>query len=494
MVMTRLLAISLLAAVAGCTMAPQYVRPESPVDGAYPSFGRANEKANSKEPQEVAAADIGWRDFFSDPLLQQLIERSLENNRDLRVAALNVEAARAKYRIQRSELLPNLSATGSGDIRRAPADVSATGQADVRRVYQVAGVTAAWEVDLWGRIRSLSDQALAEYMALDETRLATQMSLVAEVANAYIVLRADQELLRLTNDTLASRQRSFDLTKELVEAGSATELDLRQSEIALRSAEASQALYTRLAALDLNAVVLLIGQPLTPEMAAQLENANTLPDGIVPASLPSGLPSDLLARRPDIRAAESVLKGANANIGAARAAFFPAITLTGSGGTASASLGGLFDAGSQAWTFLPQISVPIFRGGALSANLDLAHVQKRIEIANYEKAIQVSFREVSDGLAGERTFDDQIRAESQLVSASEKTFDLARKRFDEGIDDYLAVLDAQRTLYGSQQALVRTRMNRLNNIINLYKALGGGWTEQTARAESRTAERSTTAS
>jgi multidrug efflux system outer membrane protein len=462
-------------------MAPKYDRPAAPIDTAYP-LGAAYVEPAAATPDDAITAEIGWRDFFRDPLLQQLIGISLENNRDMRKAALNVEAAQALYRIQRAEMLPNLGVSARGASERVPADLSTTGQSDVLRRYDVAGVTAAWELDLWGRIRSLNDRALASYLALDETRIATQMSLVSEVASAYLTLRADQELLRLTSDTLATQKRSYGLTTQLVEAGNSTQLDLRRAEIALRTAEANHAAYTRQAAKDRNALVLLLGQPLTPELSRQLDEAMALPDDIVPTGLPSGLPSELLARRPDIRAAEQMLIGANANIGAARAAFFPTISLTGSAGTASASLDGLFDSGSRAWSFLPQITLPIFRGGALRANLDVAHVQKRIEIANYEKSIQAAFAEVADGLAGKRTLDEQIRAEQLLVAASQKAYELAEQRFQEGVDDNLTVLDAQRTHYGTQQTLVRTRLTRLNNLIHLYKALGGGWTEHTVQS------------
>ena len=476
-----LASLTLAAALAGCTLAPRYERPAAPIGTAYPS-DPAHPAPEAGQPFDAAVADMGWRDFFRDPLLHRLIEISLDNNRDLRRAALNVEAAQALYRIQRAEMLPGVDAAASGASERVPAGLSATDSAYVSRRYDVAGVTAAWEIDLWGRIRSLSDQALATYLALDETRIATQMSLVSEVASAYLTLRADQELLRLTNDTLATQQRSFDLTAQLVEAGNSTRLDLRMAEIALRNAEANHAAYTRQAARDRNALVLLLGQPLTPELSRQLDEAAALPDGIVPTDLPAGLPSALLTRRPDIRAAEQMLRGANANIGAARAAFLPAISLTGSAGTASATLDGLFDSGTRAWSFLPRITLPIFRGGALLANLDVAHVQKRIEIANYEKAIQAAFREVADALAGKRTLDEQIRSEQLSVAASRDAYALAEQRFREGQDDYLALLEIHRTLYGAQQVLVRTRLTRLTNLIDLYKALGGGWTENTVRA------------
>lgn len=267
--------------------------------------------------------------------------------------------------------------------------------------------------------------------------------------------------------------------------GNATELDLRMAEIAMRSAQVNLAAYTRQAIQDRNALELLLGQSLTPELSRRLDDVVTLPEGIVPTTLPVGLPSELLVRRPDIRSAEHQLRAANANIGAARAAFFPAITLTGTAGTASTSLDGLFEPGSGSWRFLPQITLPLFQGGALLARLDIAHIQKRIEIASYEKTIQEAFREVSDGLSGQRTLDDQLHAEQLSVIARQNAYDLAALRFREGEDDYLALLDTHRMLYGSQQALVRTRLIQQMNIINLYKALGGGWSEDTVKVKSQ---------
>ncbi|CRD67973.1 TolC family protein [Bordetella pertussis] len=421
-VMRTLLSLAVATALAGCSLAPTYERPQAPVDAAYPS-GPAYGAPGQAAAGAPAAADVGWRDFFGDPLLQELLALSLANNRDLRVAALNVEAAR----------------------------LNPSGQAGISRSYQVGASLSTWELDLFGRIRSLSEQALQLYLAQDETRLATQLTLVAETANAYLTLRADQELLALTRQTLAAQQESYKLTRQSYDLGVATELDLSQAEISLRTAERNLSQYTRMAAQDRNALVLLVGQPLPAGIGAQLDQAVALPDGVVLADLPAGLPSDLLARRPDIRAAEHQLQAANASIGAARAAFFPRISLTGSAGTASASL-------------------------------DLAKIQKDIGIARYEQAIQSGFREVSDALAGRGTLQEQIRSQELLVQANQRAYDLSQQRYQQGIDNYLSVLDSQRSLYTAQQTLVETRLARLSNLIQLYKALGGGWSERTVAA------------
>ncbi|MFJ1007349.1 efflux transporter outer membrane subunit [Bordetella bronchiseptica] len=455
---------------------------EAALRGEIKDFSESLRRGVALRAGAPAAADVGWRDFFGDPLLQELLALSLANNRDLRVAALNVEAARAQYRIQRADLAPSVGVGGTGSVQRTPADLNPSGQAGISRSYQVGASLSTWELDLFGRIRSLSEQALQLYLAQDETRLATQLTLVAETANAYLTLRADQELLALTRQTLAAQQESYKLTRQSYDLGVATELDLSQAEISLRTAERNLSQYTRMAAQDRNALVLLVGQPLPAGIGAQLDQAVALPDGVVLADLPAGLPSDLLARRPDIRAAEHQLQAANASIGAARAAFFPRISLTGSAGTASASLGGLFDAGSGAWSFAPQISVPIFAGGALRASLDLAKIQKDIGIARYEQAIQSGFREVSDALAGRGTLQEQIRSQELLVQANQRAYDLSQQRYQQGIDNYLSVLDSQRSLYTAQQTLVETRLARLSNLIQLYKALGGGWSERTVAA------------
>ena len=473
--MRTLVSLSLAAALAGCSLAPTYERPDAPVSSAYPA-GPAY-KADAAGP--VATADIGWRDFFADPLLQQLIEQSLANNRDLRVAALNVEAARAQYRIQRADLLPSVGIAGKETAQRTPADLSPSGQASTSHNYQVGAALSSWELDLFGRIRSLSDKALESYLALDETRTATQLTLIAEVANAYLTLRADQELLSLTRDTLKSQDDSYKLTKQSFDQGLSTALDLSQAEVSLRTAQRNLSQYTRQAAQDRNALVLLVGQPLSPEISAALDNAIKLDDGMLPTALPAGLPSELLARRPDIRAAEHQLKGANANIGAARAAFFPTISLTGLLGVASPSLDTLFKGGQGYWSFSPSITTPLFAGGSIREGLNLARARDNIAVAQYEQTIQQAFREVSDALAGEATYGAQLDAQRALQDSSARTLELSNLRYTNGVDSYLQVQTAQVDFFNAQLALVQTGLAALINRVELYKALGGGWEETT---------------
>ena len=297
----KLSVLAMALVLAGCTMAPDYERPSAPTSSSYPS-GAAYAQGTVSAAQ-TAVADIGWRDFYRDPLLQQLLEVALANNRDLRKSVLDVEAARAQYRIRRADMLPTLNVDAGATVQRLPADVSPSGTTQITRSYDVNGAVSAWELDLWGRVRSLSDRALATYLALDETRIAARLSLLAEVTNAYLTLRADQELLQLAHDTLSTQKRTYALTQALFDACNATQIDLRRAEIALRTAEVSQAAYTRVAAQDRNALVLLLGQPLTAELSASLDKANTLPDDIIPSALPAGLPAELLVRRPDVRAA-----------------------------------------------------------------------------------------------------------------------------------------------------------------------------------------------
>ena len=417
-----------------------------------------------------ASAALDWRSFFTDPRLKKLVSIALENNRDLRVAALNVEQARAQYGISRSALFPTVDLSATGSRRRTPGSTASGGTAVESRNYDVSVGVTAYELDLFGRVRSLNQAALESYFASDAARMGAQISLVSEVASRYLTERALLEEIALSEQTLASVSKSYDLTRQRFEAGDVSELDARSVEIQVKTAEANLAAYRQQLAETHNALAFLIGTALP----SNLPEGRGLEQAIV-ADLRSGVPSDLLERRPDILEAEHQLRAANANVGAARAAFFPRITLTGGAGTASKSLGDLFQNGSSAWAFSPQISVPIFDGGYNKANLEVAEVRKQIGVAQYEKAIRTGFREVSDGLAARSGLNGQVAAYEGLVAAQQKRFDLADARYQQGVDSYFQVLDGHQDLYAARQILIRLRLARLTNAVGLYKALGGGW-------------------
>lgn len=460
--------------LSGCTLIPDYKRPDAPVAAHYPQ-GTAYSLANAAEQ---ASTDQGWRQFFQDPALQQLIQLALTSNRDLRVAALNVEAYRAQFRIQRADLFPAVNANAAGTRQRLPGDLSQTGQPAISSEYGVNLGVSAYELDLFGRIRSLSEQALETYLSSEEARRSTQISLVSSVANAYLNWQADQALLKLTQDTLATYEESLRLTTRSNQVGVASALDLSQTRTSVESARASLSAYQRQVAQDENALVSLLGTVLPTNLPRPLPL-----DGNLLAQVPAGLPSDLLTRRPDILAAEHSLIAANANIGAARAAFFPSISLTANAGTSSSNLDGLFNGGSGSWLFMPSISLPIFNAGALSASLDYSKIQKDVRVANYEKVIQTAFQEVSDGLTARKTYVDQLQAQSDLVRASEDYYRLAERRYRIGVDSNLTFLDAQRSLFSNQQALISDRLAQLQAEVNLYRALGGGWVGNGAMPE-----------
>jgi outer membrane protein, multidrug efflux system len=472
-------AVAVLATMlaTGCTMAPKYERPAQPVTGMFPSDGvyasQPGASAGARSAEGAAAVDIGWRDFFADARLQRLIDIALKNNRDVRVAVLNVQAAQAQYRVVRSELMPTVGAVAGQSRQRTPSDLSVFGQT-ISNTYNV-GLNGSWEIDLFGRVQSLKDQALAQYFATAYARKAAEISLVSQVATQYLqVLEAD-DLLRVTQQTLTTAQDSSKLIKLQFDNGTASELDLAQSQTIVETAAANLQAQERARAQAVNALVLLIGEP----MPDDLPRGAALNGQALLADIPAGLPSDLLTRRPDIMEAEQNLLAANANIGAARAAFFPRISLTGSFGTLSPSLGGLFKAGSAAWSFAPSITLPIFEGGQNLANLDLANIQKNIQIAQYEKAIQSAFREVADGLAARGTYDQQIKALERDTAAQQRRLDLSTLRYRNGVDSYLGVLEAQQDLYAAQQTLITARTQRAGNLVTLYRALGGGWIEHT---------------
>jgi len=455
------LGLAALLGAGGCmSLAPEYQRPAAPVPAAYPNDAVP---AGAAAP---AAADVDWQAYFADPRLKRLIEIALANNRDLRIAVLNIEQARATYQVKRADELPTV---GAGvQATRQPGS-----SGGLVNTYSVGVQVSSYELDFFGRVRSLSQAALAQYLATDEARKTVQIALISSVANGYLNLLADDELLRVTRDTLATREESFKLTKLKFDNGAASELDFRQAESLLEGARVTLASTVRQRALDENALVLLLGETLPADLPAPLPLAGQQ----VSAELPAGLPSELLARRPDVRSAEQQLIAANANIGAARAAFFPRITLTASAGTASTELSGLFKSGTWALTGTAQLLQPIFDAGRNRANLDIAKVNREIAVAQYEKAIQTAFREVADSLAGRATLGEQLRAQVAQRNAAEVSFKLADLRYRSGAASYLDVLDAQRSLFTAQQATVQVQALQVQNLVTLYKVLGGGWKE-----------------
>lgn len=456
--------------LSACSLAPKYERPATPVAATFPS-----------EPIPVSAssgvtAETGWRDFFQDARLQVLVESALANNRDLRVAALRIEEARAQYNITAADLLPNFNAAAGGSRGRTSAATSPVGISGVTNVYQVGLNLAAFELDFFGRVRSLNEAALSQYLATEEAQRAAQISLVAEVAKAYLAERAFAEQQELAQRTLNARESGFKLAQQRFEVGASSALDLRQNEVLVQTARASLATLVRQRAQAQNALTVLAGRPF-----AELPPARSLSEQNIVAELPAGLPSDLLSRRPDIRASEQQLIASNANIGAARAAFFPRISLTAGIGSASTELGSLFETGTRTWSFVPQLVLPIFDAGRNRANLSLAEVRNNIAVANYEKTIQVAFREVSDALTARGAIDEQIDAQRRVLEAQGERLKLAELRYQNGVASSLDVLDAQRELFSAEQSLVQARLLRLTNAVDLYRSLGGGLNEQTQR-------------
>ena len=454
----NLLTLAMLAGLTGCSMIPQYQQPAAPY-------------AASWEQQAASSAQVPeWQQFFRDNNLQQLIRTALEHNRDLRVAALNAEAFRAQYRIQRSELFPSIDASGTGTHQRVPSKVSQTGDAQTTHQYSAAVGMNAWELDFFGRIRSLKDQALQNYFASAQAQRSAELSLVANVATAWFTLQADHASLQLAEATLQTYEDSQRLTELSHDAGIASALELQQSRTATDGARVTLAQNQRQLAQSRNALQLVLGAPLPDQLApsGKLDNHSL-------ADLPVLLPSELLQRRPDIMQAEHQLQAANANIGAARAAFFPSISLTATAGSLSGELSDLFGSGTGTWLFQPQINLPIFNSGRLKANLEYSEIQKDIHVAQYEKAIQTAFQEVADGLVARKTYADQLAAQEQLLVSSQTYLDLADRRYREGIDNQLTLLDAQRLNFNTRQQHINVQLARLVSEVNLFKALGGGF-------------------
>jgi multidrug efflux system outer membrane protein len=461
-------AVATLLLSAGCSLAPRYERPTPPIADAW--------GAEAGTPSGAPAAAVGWREVFKDPRLQAIVALALANNRDLRVAALNVELTRAQYRIERADRLPALGASGSATRQHLGDDLSRTGAPTTTTTWTVGLGMAAFELDFFGRVRSLSEAALEQYLATEEARRTAHLALVGEVATQVLTLLALDDQVELARRTLEAVESSSGLARRTFEAGRTSELDVSTAEAQLQTARFNLSAAKLQRARAESALTLLVGAPLP----ADLPPPQRLDAQELLADLPPGVPSEVLLRRPDVLSAEHALRSANAVIGAARAAFFPSISLTGLAGSSSSELSGLFGHGAGLWSFAPQIHLPIFSGGALRANLDASELRKSIQVARYERAIQAAFRDVSDALVAKAALDEQLEAQRARVAAEQKRYELSELRYSRGVDSYLGVLQAQRDLFTAQQLLIQSRVSRLANLIQLYRALGGGWAERSA--------------
>ena len=461
------LGAAVLLALTGCAnLAPDFERPATPVPDQWPAL------ASTPVGQGKALAEVGWQDFFTDDRLKQVITQAVQNNRDLRVAALNIEKARAQYQISSAARFPAINLSGAQTAQRPAEDLSPTGSQDITRQYTLGLGFAGFELDFFNRVGNLKDQALEQYLATEDAQAIARISLIAEVANTWLTLAADQERLRLARATYDSQKKSLALIQRSFDLGVSSALDLNQSRMAVESARADAARYTAIVAQDRNALNLLAGAPVPDALIA-----DALTDVAALTEVPAGVPSESLLRRPDVVQSERLLRAANASIGAARAAFFPRITLTASGGFGSRHLGNLFDDNNGTWTFMPQIVLPIFNAGSNQAALDSARAEQKIRIAQYEKAIPVAFRETADALSVRATVSEQLDAQQALLAAATESFRLSEQRFDKGIDSYLPVLDSQRSQYAAQQGLIAVKLARQSNAVTLYKVFGGGWLE-----------------
>lgn len=464
--LTFTLAAVVSAVLTGCSMAPHYERPSAPVADTWPS-GSAYDPAQASEK---TAADLPWREFVRDEKLQKVIDQALANNRDLRSSLANIQAARAQYRIQRSDLFPKFNGELSGTRQKSLSSFSESRSPVETEFYSASVGLSAFEIDLFGRVRSLSNASLESYLATAEAGRATRISLIAETASAYLTLAADNSRYELARRTVESAQRTMDVTRKRLEAGVSSRLDVRQAETIYQAARVDLASTTALIAQDRNALELLTGGHLPDELlpAGLPDNHEWLAD------VPAGLSSSVLLSRPDVLQAEHQLKSANANIGAARAAFFPSLSLTASKGLASPELSGLFSDGVSVWSVAPNLVLPIFRGGENVANLSYAKAQRELYVSQYELAIQTAFKEVADALAVRGTIQDQLDAQRALVDAAADSYELAEARYTKGVDTFLNALDAQRTLYNAEKSLVSARLTASDNVVTLYRVLGGG--------------------
>ena len=460
------LLVGLVLIYTGCTMAPEYDRPAASIPAVWPQGEAYKDLPVLSEAAHVN--ELKRHEFFVDDKLQTIITIALNNNLDLRLATLRVEKTRALYGIKRANLLPTINAVGSGSRQQIPGDLSPTGESMIAEQYSVNLGISSWEIDFFGRMRSLKDQALQTYLSTEQARRSAQNTLVAEVARVYLALAGDLENLKLANLTLDNQLDSYNLVKKRYEFGLTTELDVYRAQTQVESARRDIPRFTQLVAQDKNALNLLAGIPL-PDDLLPIDLESIIP----PKEISAGLISDVLLNRPDILAAEHSLMGAYAFIGAARAAFFPRISLTTSFGTASDELSGLFQSGTGTWLFAPQIAMPIFDSRTWAA-LQVSEAEKEIALAEYQRAIQAAFKEVADVLAVQGTINDQISSQQSYVNATMETYRLSQLGYEKGINSYLGVLDAQRSLVLAQKILVVLQQAKLTNQVRLYAVLGGG--------------------
>lgn len=454
--------------LSACQMAPVLEDIQLPVPDSYAVQG---EQGN--------IADLNWQQFFANEKLQRLIELTLQHNKDIKLAALNVQQVRALYQIEDSALYPAIDFSASGNRQRVPADLSSTGNAQITESYSATVGMTAYELDLWGKIRNQSDQALQTLYASEQAQTSVKISLISELVNAWLNYAADKEQLALAMETLKSQQQSLTLTEKTYALGAASKLTLAQIQSTVATAKVDIANYQRLLKRDKNALDLLVGQSVT----TQLLPVESLDEVLNFPTVPVGLPSELLEQRPDIKAAEFKLLAANANIGVAKAAFFPSISLTANAGSASSELDNLFSGGTGTWSFIPSINLPIFNMGRNQANLDVAQTQQQIALTTYEQTIQQAFKEVSDALVDRQGYMEQLKALEELYSSNQTSFKLSEARFDKGADSYLQVLDAQRNWVSAGQQLIRGKQAYIASQINLYKAVGGGWQRPAQHSE-----------
>jgi len=463
-----------LCVLQGCTpLIPKYERPIPSIEGKFPS---SDSNLNKEDTQSklaknvpVSVESILWQDFIVDPVMRAVIDLALINNRDLRIAALQIEKAQAQFNFSQASLFPQINASVTNTSNKTPAKLTVSGQDTIMHDYSGGLGFSAYELDMFGRLQSLKAAAFEQYLSTSQAALSVKISLIAQVATQYLILSADQSHLQLAEQTLDAQIKSHEIDKKRFDLGVISELDLSQSRTSIETARVDISRYRSLVAQDLNLLNLLVGKSIPEALLPKdfLSQSNV-------TVISPGIPSDLLRNRPDILEAEHQLIAANANIGAARAAYFPSITMTTFYGSASPALSGLFGAGSKSWLFVPQINLPIFDGGRISANLKTAKVNQKIALELYQKTIQTAFREVSDSLSVQDNIKDELTAQQALVEATALSFKLSQARYQNGINSYLNVLDSERSLYAARHNLINLKLSQVANQFTLYKALGAG--------------------